>query len=383
MNTSRHPISRSASSLARGALLLGLTLTSSVGVARAGPPLDIPFAAPNVVANMEKTHANARVTPNDDQKLAFSLAIPKSWAYSKKFGPVPSGLFRTRGLAFFTNSTSPDAPVIAATLTPVPYEVPLDAWALSSFAKEGWKVVSSQWVPGRYGLFFDVTGTRVDKGVEHVRRTSVRADGANIFSLNAMCGRSHWDEAKGIFWVAHATFEILHQRQEQMETWMKATAKGPDFQVAYPKSWSPEAVPPQHGVSAVDVRLIERQSVMAYLQVKAERLPKTKPPAALEARKAEAMAKLAKAGFTPSGAPQALTEKDDPRSIAVKGWKGGFIVPGRLGNTPAMARLGFVDDDGLSFTLIALGPPLAADPLTALRAQRAFEIARFTAGAAE
>ena len=375
MSVSRRPI--------HGAPLLGLLLLGAATSAHAGAPLDIPVTAPSVVASMQQTHVNLKVTPNEDEKLAFSLALPKSWAYSKKFGPVPSGPLETRGLAFFASSTRPDAPVLAATLTSVPYEIALDGWALASFAREGWQVVSSRWVPGPHGLFFDVTGTRVVKGTEEVRRTSVRADGGNVFSLNALCGRSRWDEAKEIFWAAHMTFELLHEPKEQMETWMKARASGPDFQVAFPASWSAETEPSQGGGSGVHLRLAAGQTLLAYVRVTARPLAKGKPPPALEARKAAALAVMAKAGFTTSGPLQSLTEKNDPRSAAVRGWKGGFLVSGRLGQAEAVARLGFVDDDGLSFTLIGISPPLADDALVALRAQRAFEIARFTAGAPE
>src|SRR4249919_1659595 len=92
------------------------------------PPLDIPVKAPNTLARMEQTHARVEITPNGDDTLRYDMALPKDWAIAKEFGPVPDGLFQERGLGIFAPALEPESPRIAVTATPVPFELPVDAW---------------------------------------------------------------------------------------------------------------------------------------------------------------------------------------------------------------------------------------------------------------
>jgi hypothetical protein len=66
------------------------------------------------------------------------------------------------------------------------------------------------------------------------------------------------------------------------------------------------------------------------------------------------------------------------RAVAVKGWLGGFEATGQLGTSEVRLRLGFIDRDGHDASFLMISPLLHDDPLTALRGQRAFEIARAT-----
>lgn len=344
-------------------------------------PLDVPQLAPNVLANMAVTHANVEVTPNDDRRLAFNLAVPLSWGFSKEFGPVPTGMFETRGLGFFTNSVDPHAPVIAVTLTLVPFEIPIDAWARLQFAAEGWQVVKAGWFPGPNGLFFELTGERVVNDVPEVRRTSVRADGSQIFSVNCLCARDKWDANKELFWVALVTFKLLGATgQKRMELWVSAKAEVPDFEVAYPVSWEAEPSPAgTQGVSAVHLRLVDgkRETLLAYLQIKAVAGPE-KTSANLEALHASSLASLRKAGIIAKGKDRPLTEDEDPRSLGVKDWLGGFTGKAQMGTTEVTTLLGYVHRADVTFYFALLAPLVTDDTLTALRAERAFEIARST-----
>jgi len=131
--------------------------------------LDIPVTAPRVTATLEQTHVTFQATPSANPLFAYRLAIPKAWAYSAAFGPVPDGPFATQGLGFMTGSARPGAPVVAVTVTPLPFEIPVDTWARLSLAAEGWTIVAARWFPGAKGLFFDITGTRTkSKAVEDV-----------------------------------------------------------------------------------------------------------------------------------------------------------------------------------------------------------------------
>ena len=129
------------------------------------PPIDIPLMAPQLTATLEQTHVAFHVTPENHPLLAYQLVIPKTWAFSKAFGPVSTGPLVTEGLGFFARSADPRSPVIAVTLTAIPFEVPIDAWGRLAFAAEGWQVVDARWFAGALGLFFDVVGTRVRDGV--------------------------------------------------------------------------------------------------------------------------------------------------------------------------------------------------------------------------
>jgi hypothetical protein len=347
----------------------------------ANPALDIPITAPNVLRTMEQTHVRLEITPNDDPRLAYDLALPREWGYSAELGPVGHGMLRTQALGFFTGSMDPHAPVIAVTLTPVPFEVPIDAWARQSFTTEGWQIVRAQWFPGPNGLFYDVTAERVINDVQELRRTSLRNLGSDIISVNCFCAREWWEGAKEIFWTAHATFKLLAKRQTRMETWAEAQAeREPRFAVAYPLSWSAEeAQGDAPNSSGLHLRLADakNETLLAYVQAKlTQRAPGT--TANVEQLQASALARLQRAGVRVTAPLSPLSSDDDPRAIAVKDWLGGFQREGQLGTSEVRLRVGFIDREGHDATFTMISPRLTDDPLTALRAQRAFEIARAT-----
>jgi len=349
----------------------------------AAADLDIPVTAPSVLAAIQETHVNLKVTPNDNDLLAYSLAIPKPWAYSRQFGPVATGLLETQGLGFFAASAEAGAPLIAVTVTPIPFEIALHTWARLAMADDGWTVVSARYLPGPYGLLFDVTGTRLAGEVEEVRRTTARVDGGNVFCVNAMCARSRWDAAKEIFWAAHVTFELLGgAREDRMEPWLAATTEGPAFRLAYPRSWlaEPLAGPAGQEVSAVYLRLVdaEGKTLLAYLRVQAARAAGGQPAPSLEELRESALSQVASAGVAPAGPLRPLSEEEDPRALAVEGWLGGFAGEARMGESDVALRLGFVRLGEVTFSLSLLSPLTGDDRLAALRAERAFEIERFT-----
>jgi len=347
----------------------------------ATPPLDIPFQAPNLLPTLEQTHVVLEVTPNDDPRRAYNLAIPKEWGYSAEFGPVAHGLLQAQGIGFFAGSMDTHAPVIAVTSTQVPFEVPVDAWARQTVRVEGWQLVHGQWFPGSNGLFYDVTAERVINEVHEVRRSSLRNLGSEIVAVNCFCAREWWEGAKEIFWLAHATFELQAKPQSRMEVWAEAQAtRAPGFALNYPLSWTEEeAEGPDPGISGIHLRLTDAkvEKLLAYVQVKVvKRAPGTN--ADLEKLQTAALAQLARAGVSVTAAPSLLSEQEDPRAIAVKGWLAGLQATGQLGTSDVALRIGFIDRDGHDAYFVMIGPLLHDDTLTALRAQRAFEIARAT-----
>jgi hypothetical protein len=348
------------------------------------PALDIPLQAPHLAEHMAQTHANVKVTPNGNRHLAYGIAVPRTWALSEEFGPVPGGLLRTQGLGFFTNAASAGAPVVAVTVTPVPFEIPVDAWTRHALEFEGWKIVQARFFPGPTGLFYDITGVRVVHDVEEVRRTTARSDGSNIFCVNTMCARDRWDAAKEIFWIAHVTFEILGGTgQDRMEPWIEARAADPAFHTAFPFSWNAEpATPPpgEQGVSGLELRLLDVKGeiLLAYVQVRARRGQPGEKPRPLEALGAAALSRVEKSGFKPAGPLHPIPAAEDPRAIAVPGYRGGLAGTGALGSSDVLVRFGFVQLGEVAFTFTLLSPTTHDDLLVALRAQRAYEIARFT-----
>jgi hypothetical protein len=345
--------------------------------------IDIPQEAPFVQATLQHSHVRMSVTPNDDAQYAYDLAVPKTWAYASAVGPVGSGPFAERSIGVFASGADPGSPVIAVTVMTSPFEIPIDAWLRAKLTHEGWDVVSAFWFPGASGLYFDITVTRVVDDKAEVRRTTVRARGNDVFSVNCMCGLEHWNAAKENFWVAHATFELAAPGAETMEPWFEfAVNKQPNFVVSHPGSWASEPVTAApNGVSALDVRLVDAKAeeLLGYLQVKGESLERGTPSPALEQRKADALMHMRRSGIAPDESTlRELTQALDPRSLAVEGWVGGYTLAGQIGESEIELRLGFVERDGASLTLMTLCPPLAKNLLVSLRTLRVFEIARAT-----
>jgi hypothetical protein len=134
-------------------------------------------------------------------------------------------------------------------------------------------------------------------------------------------------------------------------------------------------------VSALDLRLLDAdaEELLAYVQVKAARRAGEAPELTLEERIERALENLTRSGLTPDEeAPRPLTEDDDPRSIAIEGWRGGAVLTGKIAGGVVSVRLGFVDRGNTRFTFTLLNPPLQDNPLVALRGLRVFEIARAT-----
>lgn len=156
----------------------------------------------------------------------------------------------------------------------------------------------------------------------------------------------------------------------------------PQFAVAHPATWLVEPVQsPPEGVSALDLRLVDAaaEQLLGYLQVKAEARENGDPPPSLDERRAEVVLHLSRTGIVAKDDSfEWLTEENDPRSIAVDGWVGGFDFIGEVNGTEVALLAGFVDRGGVTFTFTLLGPLPSADLLGALRCRRVFEIARAT-----
>jgi len=341
-----------------------------------GAPIEIPRAR----GAAERAPANLRSAPNDDPKLAYQLAAPANWSFSKGSGAVAAGM-TPQALGTFASSTVPGAPIIAVTVTHIPFEIPVDAWVRLSLAHDGYQLLAASYFPGPNGLFFDATAARMVGDRQEVLRTTARADGGNVFSVNTTCDRKDWDATKDIFWSAHLSFKPSQgSGSSDMEPWKYVYADSPDFQTSRPASWSGEKVKQQSkDISAVDLRLLNaaHSVVLGYVQVKAERAGAEGPARDLAALRDDSLAKVKRSlGYVPSRPFQPLTLADDPRSEGVRGWLGGFAGEAKLADSDAAIRLGYVRRGDITFSLLAISAPVRDDTLAALRTQRAFEIAR-------
>lgn len=342
------------------------------------PPLDIPRSAPRVMASVGETHVNVEVEPSGAEHLTYRVVVPRSWPLSSSFGPTPTGMLETRGLGFFASANLPTAPVIAATATNVPYEIPIDAWIRHVFLHEEYEIVEGSYFPGPHGLFYDITGVRTAGDVIEVRRSAVRVQGNEIVCLNCMCSRDEWDFAKEVFWVAIISFQLVQAKPSRMEPWLRGATEGdPAFELAHPATWTSEPVEDApDGVAALDIRLPGHDdNLLGYLQVRAERVHGTPSLAQLEA---SALARLKSSGYEPTEEAKHLTEDNDPRSLSVKGWLGGSTDDGTLMGGEVTARRGFIQRDGVVYAFAMLSPRILNNPLVALRTMRVFEIARAT-----
>lgn len=342
--------------------------------------IDIPHHIRATDEELLHTHVRARVTPAGLEQLAYELAIPKTWGSAAEFGPTLSGPLETRGIGFFASANVDGAPTVAVTVTPVPYEVPIDAWARRLFECEGWTTLSASWFPGPAGLFYDITGNCIRDEIEYVRRSAVIVAGSDIVTVNCQCALDHWANAKLDFWTALITFELAARGSTRMEPWVRALVSEPSFELAHPGSWLHEPVAAHEpAVSAIDIRLpdADGETLLAYVQVRARQL-NSAPLPPLAALDATTVARLDASGVTLVGSSTALTLDDEPRAVAIDGWLGGFRGLGQINGTTIEVLRGYVVRGEIVCTLLALSPLLSVDPLAALRTRRVWEIARAT-----
>lgn len=344
-------------------------------------PLVVPDDAPAYLATLESTAVLAdfeMAVP----ALSHRLPVPKSWALEKKDVPASAAPFDARVLSVATRDASPGSPSVTVIARDVPFEVPVDGLMKHVVTGEGWAIERARWIPGKKGVYYDVTAVKTSGGIERVRRTTARAAEGRFFEVNALAARSDWDDVKEIFWAAGAGFEQHSGAgQTRAEVWRRYEGQSPSFELAYPESWQPEQVPaPSGDISAVNLRLLNPagEALLAYLQVRAL-VPSGAAPSSIEQRLADAIQKLQAQKLQPLEQPRRLSEDEDPRALAVKGWLGTFMARVK---TPdggsADVRLGFVDRSGAQFQLVGISPTLTDDPIAALRAQRTFEIVRET-----
>jgi hypothetical protein len=342
--------------------------------------LDIPYSAPNIFDHMVSDYARFEIEPTHDSSLTFDILLPRAWEHSTRIGPVPGGVLQERCLCLFaTTSVEAGSPLVAVTVTPVPFEIPVDAWLRVVFAQLGWHVVAGRWIPGPLGLFYDLTAVQTREGREMVRRSSARADGGRIICVNTTCRRDNWDSHKGDFWAAHATFVLPRSSgRSQMEPWLRVRATRLVFETSYPRSWSSElAESTSDDVSGIHIRLadLDQDKLYAYLLVRAKRKAETHGQS-LATWLDEALILLERSGLVQTGELLRLGEDEDPRSVGIEGWRGGFIGEGRVRDAELVWRLGFVERENVLFTLASYSPKPTDDLLIALRAHRAFEIVR-------
>lgn len=349
--------------------------------AQASGSLGIPDDAPEYVANLEASAVLADFETGVPG-LGHRFAVPKSWGFVEKKVLASAKPFEARVLSLSTRDPKPDAPSLAVAVREAPFEVPVDALSRHVLAGEGWEIQRARWVPGRSGLYFDVVALKDSGGEPWVRRLTARAAAGQIVEMNALARRSDWDSVKEAFWAAGATLE-LHQgaTETRLEGWRRYSGRSPDFELAYPESWQPEAASPSApSTSAVNLRLLSPSgtALLAYLQVSA-RAPSEGAANPTDERLAAALEALARQNIQPKQPPRRLADAEDPRSLAVAGWLGTFVAPVQ---TPdggaAQVRVGFLETSQAQFQLVGLSPTLVDDPIAALRSQRAFEIVRET-----
>jgi hypothetical protein len=350
-------------------------------------PLDIPATDANtLLQQVGDTHARFEVEAQDGQSHGMptiDLILPKTWKHVK---PSADSLFSSAHGTF--SDQDPKRPaLVAVAFTPAPHDVPVDAYLQVSLANEGWQLVQGGFYPGPFGLFYEATATRNLGNTSLVRRSSARLHHGTILVVSAVCPRERWDELKKDLWLAHVSTELQGTKPDGMSEERKQVsslpegkaAKGvrpPLFTTVYPASWTAE-VPESTNkdVSGIHVRLILDGVLGAYIGVRAERHAAGAKPAVSELI-TNAKKKVEAAGAQLISEPQPTAAQDDPRATAITGWLGGYIANGRLGDSDVDVRMGFVQNEKLSFTMIMLSPKQKSDVLTALRARRAFEIIR-------
>lgn len=338
--------------------------------------LDIPLQPLRDLADVERSHVSFRVA-HDDPGLGYELRVPRSFKYSRELGASAVGLFEAQPLGSFSPRREGGSATISVSATHLPFEIPIDTWGQLAIVRQGFHIVCAEWRPGLRGSFFDITAARDDGVHVQLRRVTLRADAGRIFMVSCACRGAEWETNKETFWLAHLSFRLLSgSGQSRMEPWSKAVGRGPVFIVAHPQSWSARSVATSSDrVSGIDVKLLDEHSeeLLAYVQVRAS---SSAQPAELARLEAAAAARLARAGVQLTGAREWLACAADPRAGAVEGWLGSSLGHGEVAGTATWVRLGWLQRSGRLLSFVALSPLLSRAPLTALRCQRAFEIAR-------
>lgn len=360
---------------------VGASLSPERGAVSQRAELRIVDHAPDYVNTLESA-AVLMDFDTSDPALGHRLVAPKAWSILQKDLEERPKPFEASTVSIVARSNEPSSPRVTVAVRDVPFEVPVDGLTRHALTGEGWAIERARWLPSPQGAYFDVVALRSIDGTPWVRRTTARAAGGRIFEVNALAQRSAWDAEQDALWASGASFELHHGAgRTRFETWHRYAGGRPALELAYPESWQAEAVssaPAQ--VSAVDLRAVDAagKALLGYVQVRAATADAGQPASPNE-RVAAVVQKLEKENVRVDGAVRRLSDDDDPRSIAVKGWQGTFAAAMKMPDgSAAELRIGLLDRPGLDVRILGLGPSRADDPIASLRVQRAFEIARET-----
>lgn len=330
------------------------------------------------VSHLEQTHQLVKFTPQPDPAAAFSLVLPKTWLMENDLGEQPVGIAQmTRIGLFLEKKSGPETAIVQVYVTRFPFEVALRDWMQHLAQLFQTKLLSCEQYEFALGTVVDAGGLYGPPPNQHVVRITVHADGGRIFTVSAMVRQDRYPAVQSDIAIAATSFKLLHPAApSQLEALLQYSGGEPHFKVGFPASWVSREVPkPLPGKSGIDLSLSNKDTMLAYLRVKAMMVGDSQPPSA-ESLRQTASEELQESGISPASQWQ---PDADPSINSVQGLDQLSLASAKFMGKPAELRFATLHRGGLLFAVTLLSLPKSVDAILWMRSKRAYEIALATA----
>lgn len=339
--------------------------------------LSFPVQDPLGLVEIENTHNLLQIVPFEQNSLAYSLIMPKTWVMEKDLGEQPAGLGAMTKIGLFAEKVDPDAGVVQVYVNRMPLEIRLHDWIEFKADEFATQLVSIKDYRFACGPVVDAGGLYGPESNQHVVRIIGHIDDARIFLVVAMVRSNRYSQMQRDIAIATNSFKLLNPTgSQQMEQWLEFNMDGEaGFNVAYPATWTSREVNESLvGKNAVDIVLETEQRLLAYLRIKSIDSQIVGKFIADE-QQHTTIEELAQANVR-----VVSSWRPEPKS-SLSNWADvmeAYLAEGELNGIPIELRLGLVRRPPLDFAITLISVLRGDDRMTWMRAKRAYEIALIT-----
>jgi hypothetical protein len=335
------------------------------------------------------THRSITIAPKDREDLSFSLSLPNDWRDDPAAASPPGDGANWTTLAVFARR--PPGPewnadhwgVVSVLWQKLPFEVRLDEWTAAQLLGMRMEIHTIRLWSDPRGIVIDAgtTGTgsldarsSTQSQIPTVMRIMVRSDGPDVFAVIGMATPSAYPSMIRDFIVAGASFALKRNPIGLAEPIQAAAASNPNFQVAHLLSWihQPQLTPPGvTGKSALNLVLVIDNLLKGLVRIKAVDM-RVARAVSTESLLNDAADELGQAEIHMK---QPWTPLEDPIIRSIPNLTEAHVSTGLLQTCTYELHFATVRADPIVFCITALALPMQQEPISSMRAHRAYEIA--------
>jgi hypothetical protein len=197
-------------------------------------PVEMPFQH----EEMTRDFWRCPCTRGPDPAFHFRITLPSTWRPVDVPADPPTQAKPVADIAFFRTLNDPRAE-IAVSAVLLSREIAPSDWLDDLLTASGHEILDGRDTDTAGGLLPDVLTRRVAAGEPVISRWLAIKNGKHVFVLEARTGEAHYAEFANAFFMAVASFELIHPGGWPLAESLKTfTRRDPDdFLMLFPESW--------------------------------------------------------------------------------------------------------------------------------------------------